>query len=364
MDYLRYYLGAVIVGTGIFGFALGGNWAWLGIATYLPLAMADLLLPADLAPRRVTSPALADLPLYLHGALMIVLFMSVVVWAPGIDLGAGIAAGTAILGAIVSLAWLGAVPNLPVNHELMHRRSAFARGLASFLGTFYGDPSRDLAHVHEHHLLLGTELDGDTARRGDTIYNFALRCAKGAAIEGWRIEVTRLAKQGLGPWTPHNRVVRGYLGIAATIVLAGILGGPVAALTIGGGIVASRILVEAFNYYQHYGLVRVVGTPYDRRHLWNHLTPVSRMLGFEITNHSDHHVDPYMPYYALRPHTEGPQMPSIFVCFLSGIIPPIWFRFIAKPRLEEWDLHFASDEERRLAAEANRRAGWPDWFPA
>lgn len=364
MDYLRYYLGALIVGAGILGFLLGGPWVWLGIATYAPLAAVDGLLRPDHRPRRVTSTALADLPLYLHCVLMAGLAISVIVWARGFDQPFGLASAVNVTGAILSLAWLGAVPNLPVNHEMMHRRQPFARVLTWFTGIFYGDPFRDIAHVHGHHLLLGTELDGDTARRGDTIYNFAFRCAKDAICHGWRVETGRLAKQGRAPWSTANAVLRGYAGIAGLVLLVALAGGSLAAFTIAGGILASRFLVEAFNYYQHYGLVRVVGTPYARRHLWNHLTPVTRNLAFEITNHSDHHVDSYVPFYRLQPQPDGPQMPSIFICFLMGIVPPIWFRYIAMPRLEDWDRRFATDEEKRLAAEANRRAGWPNWLEA
>jgi alkane 1-monooxygenase len=47
---------------------------------------------------------------------------------------------------------------------------------------------------------------------------------------------------------------------------------------------------------------------------------------------------------------------------MVGMIPPLWFRYIAMPRLRDWDQRFASTEERELARAANARAGWPDWF--
>ena len=103
----------------------------------------------------------------------------------------------------------------------------------------------------------------------------------------------------------------------------------------------SRMLVEAFNYYQHYGLVRVEGKKYDSQHIWNHLKPISRTISFEITNHNDHHMDSYSPYHELKPKLDGPQMPSLFLCFLTGLFPPIWFNYIAKPRLKDWDFNHA-----------------------
>ena len=30
-------------------------------------------------------------------------------------------------------------------------------------------------------------------------------------------------------------------------------------------------------------------------------------------------------------------MPSLFLCFATGLIPPVWFRYIAQPRLKDWD---------------------------
>ena len=38
------------------------------------------------------------------------------------------------------------------------------------------------------------------------------------------------------------------------------------------------------------------------------------------------------------------------------------FRFvIIKPALKQWDLEYATAEERAIAAEQNQRAGWEDW---
>jgi hypothetical protein len=55
-------------------------------------------------------------------------------------------------------------------------------------------------------------------------------------------------------------------------------------------------------------------------------------------------------------------MPSVFLCFLAALVPPIWHELIIKPRLKIWVLEYATKEERVLAAAQNRVAGWPDWF--
>ena len=138
--------------------------------------------------------------------------------------------------------------------------------------------------------------------------------------------------------------------------------GPLAlAVTILAMIVAKG-LVEGFNYFQHYGLIRVEGTPIKIHHAWNHLQAVVRPLGCEITNHINHHLDGHTPFYELRPEPQAPQMPSLFLCFALGLIPPLWFDLIAKPKLKDWDTRFASPEERMLAQQANAKAGWPQWI--
>ncbi len=361
MDYLRYYLGAGIVCAGIAGFSLGGYWVWSGFATYLILLLIDLVLKPDLRPRQINMPWLADIPLYLHLFLMVALYGAFFHWASFVTENGSIPVIN-IIGAVLSLGWLGAVPNLPINHELMHRRNPLARTFATILGTFYMDPTRDVAHVHTHHIHLGTPKDSDTARRGETIYTFAFRATIGSFKDFIEIEKSLCEKKNQSFFSPIGRFFRAILQVSLLIGLAGWFGGAIAILISILAIFTAKMFVEAFNYFQHYGLVRVEGTPYDSQHIWNHLTPINRMIAFEITNHNDHHMDAFAPYYTLQPHPAGPQMPSILLCFLAGLVPPIWFKYIAKPRLKNWDFEHATNGEKKLAQEANRKAGWPDWI--
>ena len=124
----------------------------------------------------------------------------------------------------------------------------------------------------------------------------------------------------------------------------------------------ARLWVEAFNYLQHAGLIRVPGEPVANRHVWNHLGTITRVAALEITNHCQHHLDAYVPYYKMKPDADGPRMPNAFLCFLASLVPPLWYRSILWPRLRHWDFHHATPAERTIAREANRKAGWPDWF--
>lgn len=361
-DTLRYWLVPATTLCGVVGFLFGGPWVWLGFATFPVLLLFDIVLPRDIAPRRVALPWLADLALHLHVVLIVALYAAFIASvAGGINPLTGPGALSQIAGSLLTLGWLGAVPNLPVAHELMHRRHWFPRRMAQIAGTFYGDPNRDIGHIRTHHIWLDTMQDCDTPRRGELIYSFVWRATRGSYMDAVHCEAEALRRGGRSPWSWRNRLWQQLALLTSVPLLAGVFAGVGAVLICLAAMAMSKSLVEAFNYFQHYGLIRVEGAPVLLHHAWNHLGPVVRPLGCEITNHIHHHFDSYRRFYDLPPEAGAPQMPSLFLCFLLGLVPPLWFSLVAKPRLKDWDTRFASPAERKLAMEANARAGWPQW---
>lgn len=361
MDYLRYYLATLVGVVGIVGLALGGGWVWLGIGTFPVLLAFDMLLPQDLRLRKVSNHLLADVPLYLHFPVLVglwVLFIgSLSDWAAG---DASIS-GWAIAGMVLTVGWLGVVPTVPITHELMHRRHWFPVAVSKVMGTVYLDPNRDVGHKLTHHLFLCTPDDSDTPHRGQTIYTFIWQASFGAYKDGVVTGLTSLRKRNFSAfhWKNPLYVELGLLGalLGTVYVAAGVAGVAVAV----AAMFLSKFLLEGLNFLQHYGLVRVPGTPIRHYHAWNHLGRVIRPLGFEITNHMNHHFDSRYKFHELVPRTDGAQMPSALLCFLCALVPPIWTKYLAKPRLQDWDARFATPEEQRLAMESNRKAGWPEW---
>ena len=363
MDTLRYYLVPLTSLTGVIGFLLGGGYVWLGLATFPVLLVFDILLPADTARRQIRSPFLADLQLYLHVLLMFALYGAFIRSVMnGSNPLTGSGSPWQIAGSLLSIGWLSAVPTLPVAHELMHRRHWFPRRVSQLLNTFYGDPNRDIGHVATHHLHLDTPKDADTPYRGEILYTFVFRASMGSYIDAIHGEAETMRRQGYSPWNWRNRNYQQLAYLAALPAACGYFAGLIACLIAIGAMVLAKALVEAFNYFQHYGLLRVEGSPVLMHHAWNHLGTVVRPLGVEITNHIHHHFDGHIKFYDLIPEPEAPQMPSLFVCFVLGLIPPLWASLIAKPRLKDWDQRFASHAERKLAMAANARAGWPQWL--
>lgn len=359
LEYLKYYTSPLIQLLAIAGLYLGGDYVWIGIASFPALALLDTLLPDDTATRKMRSLGWAYVPVWISTLLGPFMYV-VLAWSVAHhDL-----SGWQMAGALLSCAWLSVVPMVPASHELYHARGKLGKVVGRYAQICFLDSTRMEAHVVGHHLDVATVEDTDTAARGQTLYSFAPGAVLRSTIQAQMIDCAALEKRGYARWSIRHKLWR---AIGAQIVFQSLmfwLGGWTAVALALSAMVVARYWVETFNYFQHYGQVRVIGAPIEKRHVWNHFGALSRLVAFEITNHADHHLNSYQPYYALVPHRDSVRMPSVFVCFLAALFPSIWFHYIIKPALRRWDLEYASAEERVLAAQQNRDANWEDWFAA
>lgn len=354
-DTLRYLVASAMLLAGTAGLAAGGGWNWLGVVTFVLVLILDVGLPRDEATRSADTNRLGDLVLYLPLLLIAALWLLFAHHLASVP-----SFGINTIGAALSVAFLSALGGLPPSHELMHRSGSFDRFYASLYLSIFLLPMSDLGHVHGHHLNVATVDDYDTPRRGETVYTFAFKSLWCQMLDSFAMERVRLQKLNKPIWTPGGRffqaVVTVSLWLGLWFSVAGFDAFPYYIATMA----IFFLVLGGFNYTQHYGLLRVVGEPIEIRHSWNQLKPLSRALSFEISNHSEHHLAPAKPYAALRPQPQGPQMPSIVLCFFAAFFPPLWERYIARPNLARWDRDAANAAERELAIAANQRAGWSD----
>ena len=357
MDYARYYLGPLLQATAIAGLLAGGIWVWVGIVSLPVLGLFDSLMSDDLRVRKIESKTLADVPVWLSALLGPALYIALAFWAarnPQAD-------EWEIAGAILSVGWLSVVPLIPALHELYHQRSKLRRFVGRYGQVCYTDCTRDISHVVGHHIHVPNPQDSDTATRGKSLYAFTPRALYLSTRTSLESECENLRSQGKYRWGLGHRLWKAILAQLVFLSLLYIIGSWMAVIVASAAMVLARVWGEAFNYFQHYGLTRTVGGKIGKRHVWNHLRPLSRVLTFEITNHADHHVNSYAAYHELVPDQQRIPLPSVFVCFFSALIPPLWHRQIIKPALQHWDNKFATPEERELALQQNRSAGWPEW---
>jgi p-cymene methyl-monooxygenase len=358
MDYLRYYTAFLIQCLTAAGFVIGGNWVWMGIVTLPLLGLIDSMLPNDMAERKMREGALADLPVWLSALMGPALYVFAAFWVAR----TGEISGSQYVGGALSLAWMSVVPLVPATHELYHARGKLRRFVGRYCQICYLDCTREIAHVVGHHINVATASDFDTAPRGTRLYGFTAKAVLVSTKDSNLTECDSLEKQGYARWGIRHRVWKAIFAQVIAQTCFYLIGGWVAVGLALTAMVIARFWVESFNYFQHYGLIRLPDGAISRRHVWNHLKPLSRVMGYEITNHADHHTDSFAKFHQLRPDRQWIPMPSVFVCFFSALIPPLWHNMIIKPALKRWDNELATPEEREIARVQNRQAGWPDWF--
>ena len=364
------------------GLALGGAWMWLGVAAiYGVMILGDELLGDDVSEPDYPWPRLLDGALYL-AVPMLGLLCFVLAWMAGsgdpLGFGAWVHATTghdlaAARAASGPLHWLGAVLSAAltfasvgtnVGHELTHRtadRGAMLAGRWLLALTF--DAEFSIEHVYGHHRRLATPADPATARRGELFYAFLLRSIVGQTRSARHLERERLARLAGGavpPWL-RDRYLRGWLMSATLAAGFGLIGGlaAVGVFVLTG--LAGRTVLEAVNYFEHYGLVREPDAPVETRHSWNSNRALSNVVLFNLARHSHHHAEGDAPYYRLRACRDAPTLPyGYLTSMLLVYAAPSWFRARMTPLLLDWDRRHANAAERRLAAEANRASGLPE----
>jgi alkane 1-monooxygenase len=245
-------------------------------------------------------------------------------------------------------------------HELTHRTwDPLSLWIGRWLLSFSFDTSFAIEHVYGHHRYVSTLEDPATAPRGRNVYAHVLISTVRGNVSAWNIEARRLRKKRLPVLSWHNAALRGYLMSALLVATAVAMGGWVAGAFFVACGLWGKALLEIVNYMEHYGLVRNPATPVQPRHSWNTNRRISSWTMFNLTRHSHHHAQGEVPYQDLRPYPNAPVMINGYLTtLLIALVPPLWHALMT-PKVLAWDRDFATDEERKLAAEANARSGLP-----
>jgi alkane 1-monooxygenase len=200
-------------------------------------------------------------------------------------------------------------------HELIHRKKPWEQGLGRLLlctvlyEHFYTE------HLRGHHVRVGTPDDPATARFGEDYESFWKRTVPAQFKSAWRLEKRRLGDADMSNFDRRmlrNRIVHGLVlewGFAFAVL--GVFGLAAFVAFLVQAYSAVRLL-EAVNYFEHWGLVRAKKRvqPLDSwdTHSWftyYGLTGLSR--------HADHHAWPARPFQQLRVWDEAPILPHGYV---------------------------------------------------
>ena len=250
---------------------------------------------------------------------------------------------------------MGTVPG----HELTHRKkNKFDMFIGNWLLAFSWDCTFAIEHVYGHHKNVCLENDPASAKRGENIYLFILRAIINEQKDAWIIELDRLKRRRQGYFSLKNKMIIGYLRSFCFSVLSYIISGIYGLLLFLICAFIAKSLLEGINYIEHYGLVREPGKPVFPRHSWNSNHVISSLYLYNVTRHSSHHEKANLKFWELETYPDSPTMPQgyLSVLYLVIFMPFIYHRMMIN-KLVEWDLKYATEQERKISSIQNKNSG-------
>ncbi len=308
--WLRHLLCLVVPLTSL-GFVITGPHRWYLALPWFGVVIASVIIdnnagPALHQPRPGMRTRPFDAVLYLLVALQIAV---VVLMARMISL-----AGFWSVDALVTVLLIGTnsgYSGIVVAHELIHRRERHMQLLGRLLMCTVMYEHFYTEHIRGHHVRVGTPEDPATARFDETYRQFWRRSVPAQFRSAWRLETKRLGDVDM-PWYDRrllkSRVVHGVvaeIAIAAAI-LAG-FGWAAFTLFLLQAFGAVRLL-EAVNYFEHWGLVRS-GRKVQTLDSWDTDSWFTLYTLVGLSRHADHHAHATRPYPALRHFDDSPKLP-------------------------------------------------------
>ena len=352
----RYFIAPLLIVAALFGVIAGGPWVWtgvflLGFGIIIDTLYTKQTMGAGFDDEGETNanPTLMNVTMYLMLPVFIALQCAL-----AYQIYNGMA-GVELLCAVLSSGIFAGI-GIIYGHELAHTKG-FSFIIARWMMALSGSSHFCYAHVYNHHLELGCENDPATAPRGRSLYAHLPKSYFGQSKFLYTMEKQRLKRLGVPFLTWQNRWIRGYAMSLPTIALFWYAGAWTGIACMGLIWLISNFELEALNYLEHYGLIRETGSPIDYRHSWDNSTLFTSWFFIEIGRQADHHDRGETHFWELEnvgcPNTGW----GYFVVFFIALVPPIWHWYMRK-RLAAWDEHFATDEEKAIAARINSEVGY------
>jgi alkane 1-monooxygenase len=198
-----------------------------------------------------------------------------------------------------------------VAHELIHRPEAHLHSLGRLLlgSVLYDHFSTE--HIRGHHMRVATGDDPATANFGETAFAFLKRTVPAQFRSAWRLESKRLGDERMALLDRRmlrHRVLHGLVAEwAVALTVLALFGVGAFAMWVLQAIVAIRLL-EAVNYFEHWGLRRA-GRKVTPRDSWDTDSRFTLYTLVGLSRHADHHAYASRPYQQLRYFDESPKLP-------------------------------------------------------
>ena len=379
MKYLKYYISQITIILAIYTCSSGAYHSTLFFIGFsLFIILGDIFVREDANEDQYSHVYLLNLPMYINFPLLMIL-VAITVFVLSNDPSIAFAdilknylnidlvnmrqsmtlSDSIFLTALTGL-FIGIMGTVP-GHELVHRKkSKFDMFMGNWLLAFSWDCAFAVEHVYGHHKHVGLPSDPATAKRGENIYLFILRAIIKEQKDAWNIELNQARRREQPLFSIHNRMLIGYLKSLSITCIAYLIGGFSGLLIFLLCAFIAKSLLEVINYSEHYGLIRVSGEPVYPRHSWNSNSTMSSIYLYNVTRHSSHHEKANLKYWELRSYNDAPMMPQGYLTMLyMALFLPYFFHKMMAKKLVEWDKSYATDRERVLALEQNKKSGIP-----
>ena len=337
---LMFMVPAILVACALLGAAVDRAADWFA---FLPLGIAFAIVPLltmsginwdEPGPTLPRTPAARlfyqFLPLVTVPAQFATLSLATAFWsASSLDLAGRV-------GWVLSIGIFSALFAITVAHELIHCRNPFDRAVGGLLLSTACFGFFKVVHLRVHHRFVGTALDFSSAQRGDSLYQFWLRCLYGNPRAALRWEHERQRRLGI-PWW-RSELLAWYGLSVGWLTLSWLIWSWMGALFFLLQSAVAILTLDWTNYVQHYGLRRGVDAtghyePVRARHAWSMQCRITNLALLNLLRHGDHHTHPTVPYHALT-HTAAPAYPYPFgFMMLLALLPPL-FRRVVHPLLD------------------------------
>ena len=374
---IKYLLAPSLILVTLAGVIAGGMLSWIGVALLGVVVIVDTILRKQASSSMhkedgttKASPTFQNLVMYMMLPVFVLLQLALAWRVYGFMTGVPVEITATWFGlipvysGITSLDLIGAVLSTGIfagigiiyGHELSHCKG-FAFIISRMTMGLSGSAHFCYAHVYNHHLELASEDDPATAPRGRTIYGHYLLSYLGQSKFVFNMEKERLSRMGVPFISWQNRWIRGYMMSVPSAVLFFMAGGWIGIAALATVWVISNFELEALNYLEHYGLIRVKDQPIDYRHNWDNNTLFTSWFFIEIGRQADHHDRGETHFWELEnvgaPNTGW----GYFTIFALALVPPLWHWYMRK-RLATWDEKFATAEEKGIANRINNEVGY------
>ena len=370
LKYLRYLATPILVSISIYFAAMGKEWIWIYLVGFnMFVIFGDAFLGNDKSTPEYKYPfvlrlllfinlpliaILVSIAVYMAGHSSNIIFEEFIMFLTGHDISVT-RIGTEswhLIGYIFTVGLMvGPGATIP-GHELVHhKKNKLDWTMGNLMLSFSIDNAFAVEHVHGHHKNVGLSSDPATAKRGQSVYRFFIESSIKEHIDAWKIELKRLKKQKRFAISFNNKMIMGYLQSSIIAAAAFLLSGWYGVLMFFGIAMFAKFFLESVNYMEHYGLVRIKGTPVELHHSWNTNKRISSILLYNVTRHSHHHEQGSLEFWKLKPKDNAPEMPYGYLSTLYLVVFFPWlYRKMMEPKLEYWKDNYASEGERQLAS--------------